>query len=101
MPKYRHPPDAPPLPVIFVWACLVLGAVCYGGYDRVVDRPKQETMKGTHLSGWRLDEDYRARDGLFYDRLEEKECTTKRYAGYPPCPAQQYFIDGTPQESPR
>jgi hypothetical protein len=88
---------------VFLGACVVV----YGLYHAVVYGPEEKARAQAqaqwdrqHFNGWRLEKSYDDEHGILFDKLDKKKCTAKGYPGYDPCPSQQYFVDGTPQEPP-
>jgi len=92
------------------WVFLGICVLCYSCYDAVFNAPTRRAQEQAqaqwdrdHFNGWRLEQTYPTSDeimhGLFHDKLDKKTCTTKGYPGYPACPAQQYFVNGTPQSA--
>jgi hypothetical protein len=97
-----------PLPVMIIWwVFLGICFLVYGAYDAVFQAPERRARQQAqaqwdrdHFNGWRLEQSYDPEHGIFYDKLDKKTCTIKGYPGYPPCPAQQYFVEGRPQSAP-
>ena len=98
-----------PFPIMLLWwGFLGVCVLVYGCYDALFLAPErsarlhaQQQWDRDHFDGWRLEQryasDFNVQHGLFYDKLEQKECTMRGYPGYPACPAQTYYIDGKPQ----
>ena len=101
-----------PLPVMIIWwVFLGICVVIYGIYDVIFKAPErkaqaeaQATWERQHYNGWKLEQKVPTQSeiehGIFYDRYEQKNCTTRSYPGYDPCPAQQYYINGVPSQPP-
>jgi hypothetical protein len=101
-----------PLPIMIIWwgflgICFVLFMI----YDALFKAPERKAQaeaqilwEREHYNGWKLEQKYPSQSdidhGLFYDRYDQKTCTTRSYPGYDPCPAQQYYINGTPSQPP-
>jgi hypothetical protein len=94
-----------PLPVMIIWwvflgVCVVIFLI----YDAVFKAPErraqaeaQATWERQHYNGWKLEQRSSQSDiehGIFYDRYDQKTCTTRGYPGYDPCPPQQYYSNG-------
>jgi hypothetical protein len=89
--------------MIVWWVFLGVCVVLYTAYNAIVNGPKERAQKQwdhDHFNGWRLEQSYDTEHGLLYDKLDKLTCTTKGYPGYPPCPGQQYFVDGKPGNTP-
>jgi hypothetical protein len=92
---------------IFVAVCTGIFLFYFGasfkepGHKAMAHRREMEKQ---HFSGWRLgkgplnqaDIDH----GLLFDDYEQNICTTRGYPRFDPCPAQQYYVDGTPSQPP-
>jgi len=97
-----------PFPVMLIWwVFLGICVVMYSCYDAVFNAPTRRAQQQAqaqwdhdHFNGWRLEQGYDTEHGLLYDKLDKKTCTTKGYPGYPACPLQQYFLDGSPHSPP-
>jgi hypothetical protein len=93
-----------PLPIMVLWwGFLGVCVVIFSIYNAIVNGPKEKAQMQwdrDHFNGWRLEKGYDDQHGLLYDKLDKKTCSTKGYPGYDPCPAQQYFADGKPQQPP-
>jgi hypothetical protein len=101
-----------PLPVMILWwGFLGVCAVIFMIYDAIFKAPErksraeaQTTWEREHYNGWKLEQKYLSRSdiehGIFFDRYDQKSCTTVGYPGYDPCPPQQYYINGTPSQPP-
>jgi hypothetical protein len=101
-----------PLPVMILWwgflgVCVVIFMI----YDAIFKAPErksraeaQATWERQHYNGWKLEQKYPSQSdlehGIFYDRYDQKSCTTRGYPGYDACPPQQYYIDGIPSQPP-
>ena len=94
------------------WGFCGICILVYGCYNALFIAPEQDAKvqaqrqwDRNRFNGWRLERSSYATDddirhGLFYDKLELKTCTTMAFPGYPACPAQAYFLEGTPQTVP-
>lgn len=101
-----------PLPVMILWwGFLGVCAVIFMIYDAIFKAPErksraeaQATWERQHYNGWKLEQKYSSQSdiehGIFFDRYEQKSCTTRGYPGYDPCPTQQYYINGIPSQPP-
>jgi len=81
-------------------------------YDAIFKAPErkaqaeaQAVWERQHYSGWKLEQQkYPSQNdiehGIFYDRYDQKTCTTKSYPGYDPCPPQQYYSNGVLSSPP-
>ncbi len=101
-----------PLPIMIIWwvflgACFVVFMI----YDAVFKAPERKAQaeaqvlwERQHFNGWQLEQKYPSQadieHGLFYDRYDQKTCTTRGYPGYDPCPPQQYYSNGVPSMPP-
>ena len=93
-----------PLPIMIIkWVGLGILGLCFLAYDACVNGPKrhaQAQWDREHFNGWRLEKQtYDTEHGLYFDKLNKETCTTIGYPGYPACPTQQYFVNGTPQSA--
>jgi len=101
-----------PLPIMVIWwVFLGVCAVIFMIYDAVFKAPErreraeaQAQWERQHFNGWKLEQTYPSKDeiehGVFFDRYNSKNCTTRSYPGYDPCPPQQYYVNGMPSEPP-
>lgn len=89
-----------PLPIMFLkWIGMGILVVFAMLYDTCFQAPKRNAQKQwdrQHYTGWRLEAGYDTQHGLYTDKLTDETCTTKGYPGYPACPIQQYYSNGTP-----
>jgi hypothetical protein len=87
--------------MIIKWVGLGILGLCFLAYDSFVNGPKRHAQvqwDHEHFNGWRLQkETYDTEHGLYRDNLNKETCTTVGYPGYPACPIQAYFVDGSPQ----
>jgi hypothetical protein len=100
-----------PLPAMIIWwvflGVCVLMYSCYDALFKAPERNAQEQAQQQwdrdHFNGWRLEQTYPSSDdiqhGLFFDKLNKVKCTDRGFPGYPPCPAQQFYIGGKPQSA--
>lgn len=90
--------------MILWWGFLGICVLIYGCYDLVVNGPKRDAQAQwdrEHFNGWRLEkESWDTEHGLYFDKMDKKECTTVGYPGYPSCPTQQFYVDGKPGQAP-
>jgi hypothetical protein len=95
-----------PLGVMFIkWIGLGILVLGYMAYDACFKAPQRETQRVAqaqwdrqHFNGLRLEKQaYDTEHGLYFDKLNKETCTTVGYPGYPACPVQQYFVNGSPQ----
>jgi hypothetical protein len=101
-----------PLPVMILWwGFLGVCVVILMAYNAIFKAPEQRaqaeaqrTWERQHLNGWRLEQKYPGQSdiehGIFFDRMEQKSCTTKGYPGYDSCPGQLYYVNGAPSSPP-
>jgi hypothetical protein len=99
--------------MVIWWVFLGICVVIFMIYDAVFKAPErreraeaQAQWERQHYSGWKLEQKYQypsesdIERGIFYDRYDSKDCTTRNYPGYDPCPSQQYYVNGVPSEPP-
>ncbi len=97
--------------MIIWWVFLGICFVVFMIYEAVFKAPQrkaqaeaQATWERQNFNGWKLVQKYPSQSdiehGLFYDRYDQKKCTTRGYPGYDPCPAQQYYSNGVPSTPP-
>ena len=101
-----------PLPIMIIWWCFLgVCVVLFSIYDAVFKAPErkaqaeaQATWERQHYNGWKLEQKYPTHNeierGIFFDRYDQKTCTTKGYPGYEPCPPQQHYSNGVPSLAP-
>ena len=95
-----------PLPIMIIWwVFLGICFVVFMIYDAIFKAPERKAQveaqvlwERQHFNGWKLEQKYPSQSdiehGIFFDRYDQKTCTTKSYPGYDPCPTQQYYSNG-------
>jgi hypothetical protein len=101
-----------PLPVMILWwGFLGVCVVVLMAYNAIFKAPPTESTGGgaenlgaSTFQWGKLEQKYPGQSdiehGIFFDRMEQKSCTTKGYPGYDSCPGQLYFVNGAPSSPP-
>jgi hypothetical protein len=111
MARHYYRTNVPLSAMIVWWGFLAVCIIIFAAYNAIVKEPErraqaeaQRTWERQHFNGWKLEQKHPAQSdiehGIFYDRMEQKSCTTKGYPGNPPCPTQLYYVNGVPGSPP-
>ena len=91
---------------VLLGACAVIFMIyaIFKAPERRAQAEAQATWERQHYNGWKLEQNYPTHSdiehGIFFDRYDQKTCTTRGYPGYDPCPPQQYYLNGMPSQPP-